>query len=339
MIIDLRRFIAEEKRFWTELQAALDRIEECPDRRMTLDEAKRFHYLYRRASADLAKIATFSADPETRRYLESLVGKAYGEAHETRGTAKRPAPVRWFLQTFPRTFRKHIRAFLLSLAVTLIGFAFGGAAVSLDPDAKPVLMPFSHLQGSPSERVAGEEKTVEDRLKDRKIAGAAWYMTHNTQVSIFTIALGVTFGIGTVIMLFYNGVILGAVALDYVLAGESTFLVAWLSPHGVVEIPAILLAGQAGLVLAGALLGWGRSVSLGTRLRNVSGDLTTLCFGVALLLAWAGLIEAFVSQYHEPVLPYQFKMGFALVEFFLLVLLLAKSGSADEASPSSRRET
>ena len=45
-------------------------------------------------------------------------------------------------------------------------------------------------------------------------------MTHNTKVSILTLALGLTWGVGTLIMLFYNGVILGAVALDYVLAGE-----------------------------------------------------------------------------------------------------------------------
>lgn len=101
MIIDLRRFITEEKPYWTELKAMLDRSEEYPDRRMTLDEAKRFHYLYQRASADLAKLATFSAEPDTHRYLESMVARAYGEVHETRGTSKRPRLGRWFLHTFP----------------------------------------------------------------------------------------------------------------------------------------------------------------------------------------------------------------------------------------------
>ncbi len=331
MIIDLRRFIQEEKPFWTELEGVLDGIEQYPERRMTLDEAKRFHYLYQRTSADLAKIASFSAEPETNRYLESLVARAYGEVHETRGTRARVDPGAWLLRTFPRVFRKHIRAFALSVAITLVGVAFGGVAVLLDPDAKEVLLPFPHLQQSPSERVAQEERTVSDELKGKKISGATWYMTHNTQVSIFTIALGITFGAGTVLMLFYNGVILGAVALDYIQAGQSTFVLAWLSPHGVIEIPAILLAGQAGLVLAAALIGWGRRVSLRERLRLVSGDLMTLCLGVALMLVWAGFIEAFVSQYHEPILPYAFKIGFAMVELVLLVLLLARSGRKGEA--------
>ena len=47
-------------------------------------------------------------------------------------------------------------------------------------------------------------------------------MTHNTKVAILTLALGLTWGVGTLIMLFYNGVILGAVAVDYVMAGEAS---------------------------------------------------------------------------------------------------------------------
>ena len=127
-------------------------------------------------------------------------------------------------------------------------------------------------------------------------------------------------------MLFYNGVILGAVALDYVLAGETPFLLGWLLPHGAIEIPAIILAGQSGLVLAGALIGWGESISLKARLRKISDDLVTLIMGVAVMLIWAGIVEAFFSQYHEPVIPYEAKIGFGVLEIILLVLFLTRSG-------------
>jgi uncharacterized membrane protein SpoIIM required for sporulation len=152
-------------------------------------------------------------------------------------------------------------------------------------------------------------------------------MTHTTKVSILTLALGMTWGVGTSIMLFYNGVILGAVAVDYILAGETKFLLGWLMPHGVIEIPAILIAGQAGLLLAFALIGHGRRTPLRTRLREISGDVTTLIFGAGLMLVWAGFIEAFLSQYHEPVIPYIAKIAFGGVELVLLVLFLAKSGT------------
>ena len=246
MIIDLRKFLETERPAWAELEKTLARLEEEPNWRMDLEQLKHFHYLYERASADLGKMVTFSSEPETRRYLEALVARGYGEIHESREKAHRLRLLHWFFVLFPRTFRRHIRAFCLSLAVTLAGCLFGGMALALDPDAKPVLLPFPHLQGSPAERVAREEKATHDRLAGLKGTFSADLMTHNTQVSIFTLALGATWGVGTILMLFYNGVILGAVSVDYILAGQTKFLIGWLLPHGSFEIPAILIAGQGG---------------------------------------------------------------------------------------------
>ena len=332
MIIDLQKFITEERPFWSELEGVLDRLAKRPELKMTLSQLERFHYLYQRASADLARIKTFSAEPNTRTYLESMVARAFGEIHETRQKPHRLAPLHWFFTTFPQTFRRHIKAFWICVAAMLVGSLFGGFVLVADPDAKPILLPFSHLQGNPSDRVAEEETAKEDRMEGGKSSFSSYLMTHNTKVSIFTMALGMTWGIGTLIMLFYNGVILGAVALDYVLAGETTFLLGWLLPHGVIEIPAIILAGQAGLVLAGALIGWGKPISLKMRLRKISSDLVTLIFGIAIMLTWAGIIEAFFSQYHEPVIPYAVKIGFGGLELMLLVLFLAKSGKRTESS-------
>ena len=52
-----------------------------------------------------------------------------------------------------------------------------------------------------------------------------------------------------------------------------------------------------------------------------------MIIGVALMLVWAGIIEAFFSQYHEPVLPYEIKIGFGVLELILLALFLGKSGA------------
>jgi uncharacterized membrane protein SpoIIM required for sporulation len=141
-----------------------------------------------------------------------------------------------------------------------------------------------------------------------------------------TIALGMTFGFGSVVVLFYNGVILGAVAFDYVHGGQTVFLLGWLLPHGVIEIPAIMVGGQTGLVLAHALIGWGSRISRADRLRAVWRDVVTLAGGLALMLVWAGIVEAFLSQYHEPVIPYGMKISFGLVEAALLTLFLARAG-------------
>ena len=327
MIVDLQRFIANERPFWNELEKMLDRIEAEPDGRMTLAQLQLFHQLYERTAAGLAKITTFSSEPETRRYLENLVARAYAEIHETRGRQRRFRFGQWFFGTLPQTFRTHVRAFYLSLAITIAGCGFGGMAIAFDPDSKPVLLPFSHLQGDPRERVAEEENATRDRLGGAKTTFSAQLMTHNTQVSIVAMAMGMSWGVGTILLLFYNGVILGAVSVDYIHAGETKFLLGWLMPHGVIEIPAILIAGQAGLLLALAMIGRGSRAPLTARLRAISADLVTLICGVGLMLIWAGFIEAFLSQYHEPVIPYEVKIAFGVVELFLLILFYAKAGT------------
>lgn len=84
-------------------------------------------------------------------------------------------------------------------------------------------------------------------------------------------------------------------------------------------------------MLARALIGQGDRDPLRVRMRKISNDLMTLMFGVALMLIWAGVIEAFFSQYHAPVLPYSVKITFGAVELVLLTFFLSRCGRKDQA--------
>jgi uncharacterized membrane protein SpoIIM required for sporulation len=324
MIIDLARFVSSERTYWDELQAVLTKMETEPESRLPLAEIQRLHYLYERCSSDLSRLDTFSTEPQLRAFLESLVSRAYSEIHETRA----PVRIHWkmALLAFPRAFRRHLGAFRLAVGVTLLGCAFGWFALHVDPRNKAILLPFSHLLIPPSERVAEEERAKEDQLKGVKASFAAELMTHNTQVTIMAMALRLTFGAGTLILLFYHGVILGAVATDYIVGGQGIFLAGWLLPHGSIEIPAILLGGQAGFILAGALIGWGDRTPRVQRLRAVAADLVAIVSGAAVMLIWAGTVESFVSQYHQPVIPYGLKIAFGLCELAALSFYLGWVG-------------
>ncbi len=328
MIIDIEKFITEERPYWQELERTLDACQGDDFQRLDLQQVRRLHYLYERVSSDLAKLSTFAAERETRRHLEALVARAYGEIHEAREKPHRFRPLTWLQVTFPCVFRKHSRAFAFSCVVTSVGSLLGGILLVSAPDAKRILLPYHHLLLHPSERVANEEAADpgHDQLRGRKARGAAWYIQHNTKVGLSTMALGATYGIGTFVMLMINGILLGAVCLDYFIAGEGVFLTAWLLPHGSVEITAILIAGQAGFVLGGTLLGLRQRRHLRDRLRAILPDLATLAGGLALFLAWAGIIEAFLSQYHEPVIPYSVKIAFGTVQLLLVVVYLGRSG-------------
>lgn len=326
MILDVEAFVAAERPYWDELDRHLQAMEDDPYRKLGLDDTARIFYLYQRASSDLARAGKFSGDPESRQFLQSLVGRAHAELHETRSGVRHGSFRVYLLQTFPQTFRKHFGAFLLTVLITLFGIGFGAGALHFDPPSKAVLMPFSQLQESPAQRVKREETAKHDRVGPVRGTFSAQLMTHNIQVALFTLALGTTWGIGSIAVLFYNGVTLGAVAMDYIQAGFVPFLFGWLLPHGVIEIPAILVAGQASFVLAGALIGWGDHRPRRTRLRLMSSDLLALAVGAACMLVWAGLVEAFLSQYHEPTIPYAAKIAFGAIEAVLLVCFLALAG-------------
>ena len=327
MILDLRKFIERERPIWDELDNYLRRLENDPAVRPTLVETERLYYLYERTSSALVRINTFAAEPTLVSFLEALVARAYSELSDNRARSKRFRFKTWLLTTFPRTFRQYSRYFLFAVLLTVVGGLFGGAAICFDPQAKSILLgEFPHLLGDPAQRVREEEKSAAPSLEGKHSTFSAYLMTHNARVALAALALGMTWAIGTIILVFYNGVILGAVIADYVRAGQSLFLAGWLLPHGVIEIPAILIASQAGLLLGQALIGWGSGQTIGQRLRQISTPLVTLIAGACLLLIWAGIIESFLSQYHAPVVPYFAKIAFGILELALLMLYLGLSG-------------
>lgn len=326
MILDLDRFIAKERPFWDELAEILRHQAENPSRRSSLEEARRFYYLYQRTSADLVKLKTFAGEVETTRFLERLIAGAYSHLHESGGESVPFRPWRWLTKTFPCTFRRHWLAFVLSIGTFWIGAGFGAAALALNYDLKADFIPpqFGHLYEKPSKRVEREEKKDFDAFQGRH-QFSAQLMTHNTKVTIMTMVTGFFYGIFTFILLFYNGTIIGVVMFDYITDGQSVFLTAWLLPHGSFELPAIFMGGQAGLVIARTMFGWGTNLRLRQRFARIRGDLLTLVAGAGLLLVWAGIVESFLSQYHDPMF-YPWKIGFGAIQLIALALYLTLCG-------------
>ncbi len=325
MIINLVKFIEKETPFWKELEVKIDKLERFPNSKESLDEVKQIYYLYKRSCTDLIKIRNDANDPSLEQYLESMVARAYRIIYDTAPRSIRFKPFYWFFITFPRTLRKHCLAFLLSFLMVFAGAIVGTYVLHVDNNSRKDLLP-QHLHISPEERVEKEENVSTDRLGGKKMTFSSYLMTHNIRVSIFTFSLGITFGIGTVFLLFTNGIMIGAISYDYIVNGQLTFLLGWLLPHGSTEIPSILIAGQAGFVLAAAIIGKKSIHPLKKRLKDVSSDIITLIGGCSVLLIWSGIIESFFSQYHAPIIPYSVKIIFGVAELALLITFLTFSG-------------
>lgn len=319
VILDLDKFILRERPYWEELTEILQRQADQPDRRPPLDEATRLHYLYLRVSSDLVKIKTFAGEVEAVRYLERLVARAYGCLHENRSGRTHFHPWQWLTRTFPSTFRRHWLAFVLAFATFWVGAGVGAAVTVYHPESKSQLLPpqFSHLNEKPSQRVAREEKEEFDVFKDRHTFSAQ-LIANNTRVTVLVMAAGVLWGVFSYVLLFSNGLLIGVVIADYLMDGQGIFLSAWLLPHGSFELPAIFIGGQAGLVIARAMFGWGTNLRMRERLARIRGEVLTLILGAALMLVWAGIVESFLSQYHAPSF-YPWKIGLGSVQLIALL--------------------
>lgn len=301
---------------WQRLADLLQRIEAHGAQSITAAEARETTQLHRAASADLLAELRRDPDARTTEYLRSLVARAHGMLHRGAPPRVLAAVGRFFARDFPETVRRRIRPVLLATLIFLAGSVFGAIALSLDPGTGEVLLVLGNRGLDPRERVRHAEKeSTPAALPDHALGGAHFageLFQNNAKVTFLEFALAATGGIGTALLLFANGAYLGAVALKYLAAGEGLFLVAWIGPHGVLEIPAILLGGGAAFLVAKALFIPGLA-GRSQALRECGRDALTILLGATATLLVAGLIEGTFSQMHEPLVPYPLKIAFAAV--------------------------
>jgi uncharacterized membrane protein SpoIIM required for sporulation len=158
-------------------------------------------------------------------------------------------------------------------------------------------------------------------------------LTNNLSVSFAAFAMGITAGIGTAWMMLFNGLLMGVVAAACFRAGMGVALWSFVAPHGSLELPAIFIAGGAGLVLGSALVAPG-TLPRRDALRLHGATAVRLLLGVIPLLVIAGIIEGFVSP--VPIgAAVKFAIGASLV--VLLLLYLLRAGAADRSSRASAR--
>jgi uncharacterized membrane protein SpoIIM required for sporulation len=153
-------------------------------------------------------------------------------------------------------------------------------------------------------------------------------MTNNISVGFTTFALGITGGIGTIYMMLFNGLLMGVVGMACRAAGMSQQLWSFVAPHGVLEIPAIFIAGGAGLRVAQGLLFPG-VLPRRESLARAGTEAVRLLLGTVPILVVAGVIEAFVSPTNLAV---SLKFSMAAPLFMLLLFYLFRPIGQQPAS-------
>jgi len=156
-------------------------------------------------------------------------------------------------------------------------------------------------------------------------AASSQIMTNNISVSFVAFAYGITAGAGTVLFMVFNGLLMGVVGTACWLNNMSLSLWSFVAPHGVLELPAIFIAGGAGLRIAQGMLFPG-TLSRQDSLAKAGGEAVRLLVGIIPILVVAGLIEGFISP---SFLPWQWKFSLAgavAVIFFSYLFFCARGG-------------
>ncbi|HET9039826.1 MAG TPA: stage II sporulation protein M [Gemmatimonadales bacterium] len=288
------RFAAQKRRRWDEFERLAERAATSGLDSFESRELPDFAARYREVAADLARARTYRADPATQSRLERLAAAGHNALYRDERSTWRQI---WIVlaRECPAAVVEARRYVLLAFLTFMVPAAAGFAVLRERPALAAELLPdvmLRRAEAGQSRKAAGRGY-VDVAPEDRALM-ASGIITNNVRVAIACFAGGVFLGVGSLVLLAYNGLAIGAFAGHFANAGLLDYLLTFILGHGALELFAIWVAGAAGFLL-------GRSVVAPGRLSRsdalvVSGRLAVRMVGAtALLLVVAGLIEGFVS--------------------------------------------
>lgn len=277
--------------------------------------------LYRQTAADLSTLRQDKSGGSYEQFVHQLLRRAhnvvYAGVKPTRG-----ALLHFFTTGFPQVFRRN-RHLIGASTVLFLAAAILGAILTLqDPDF------ITRILGPHMVQTIEKHEMWTDSILSIQPAESSWIMTNNISVSFSMFAGGILAGIGTVWLTFFNGLLIGVIGTACWMNQMSLKLWSFVAPHGVLELPAILIAAGAGLRLAQGLLFPG-FLPRRESVVAAGGEAVRLVLGVVPILVIAGIIEGFVSP--TPLAP-KFKFMIACPLFVLLLTYLFSAQSHDTPS-------
>jgi uncharacterized membrane protein SpoIIM required for sporulation len=308
----LPAFVARKKPSWEQLTHLLDALDA---RKLAAPQLAELDRLYRRAAADLARAQTDYPGTDAHRYLNQLCGRAYGRIY-THRPERLAAVRRFFAVDFPRAVREELAFVAAAAGLMALGVVVGLTTLLLEPDLADLFVPET-LQ-----RYVAEQRLWTDSIALPPSEIATQILTNNLQVTVGAFALGLTGGLGTVLILLNNGLFLGATLGHCFNGGVGKGLLVFMSAHGFVELSCIFICGGAGLVLGHALV-VPRERPRAEVLRERARRAVQLVIGSAPFLAAIGVVEGFISPGHLVPAPLKLVLGASLGLAFWAYLLTA----------------
>ncbi len=287
-------------------------------------ELQELGLLYRQTASDLATVR----EDVTSRQLTSYLNQLLGRCHNLIYLGHKPKVsgiLRFYRDTYPQVFRETLPQTLLAVAIFAFTTILAWVVTVHDP-----AFAYRLLGPRMMETIEQRQMWTESIVTIKPLASSG-IMTNNLSVAFTTFAMGITAGIGTIWMIMLNGLLMGVIGAATWKAGMALQLWSFVAPHGVLELPAIFIAGGAGLEIARGMLFPGM-LPRKSSLAQAGSRAARLLLGTIPMLIVAGLIEGFFSPSGAPV---AMKFGLAAVLFAALLIYLFTTGKAPLAEPTA----
>jgi uncharacterized membrane protein SpoIIM required for sporulation len=314
----LGSFVQKNQSRWTRLEELIHQFRRRSLSKRELDE---LGFLYRKVAGHLAYAQTYFPQHDVTRRLNELTLKAHNLIYGSVKKRRFPKLIRFFARDFPLLFHERIPFFLIAFSLFAVGALLAFFLTLGDPRHASLFLPLGMAENiDPKAGPSGEwnHSVVSSQI-----------MVNNIQVAFLCFAFGALLGVGTVWMLLYNGMLIGALAALFHRAGESYAFWAHIWPHGVTELTAIFIAGGAGLSLAYSLFVPGE-LTRGESFKREGKVTIQLMMGVIPLFVFAALIEGFLTPAPWP--PWT-KYLLALSTLILLFFYFGSAWIRKEATP------
>ncbi|AUC80930.1 stage II sporulation protein M [Lacinutrix sp. Bg11-31] len=249
---------------------------------------------YIQLTNDLAYAQTYYPESKTLSYLNSLASQAHQKIYITKKETSNKIVSFWKYE-FPLFFKQYHKTLLYTFLFFMAAVVIGAVSTLNDDSFVRLILGDAYVNMTIENIEKGEPMAV---YKSSGEIGMFLGITiNNIRVGIFAFAMGILFSVGTIYVLFSNGIMLGAFITFFYNHGvlEKTSTV-WL--HGTIEISVIVIAGCAGLVMGNSFL-FPKTYSRRVSFMKGAKDGLKIMVSTFPFFIIAGFIEGFITRYGD----------------------------------------
>jgi uncharacterized membrane protein SpoIIM required for sporulation len=298
-------FVKQNKEKWIGFETALHN-----NAKINPDDLASY---YIQLTNDLSYAQTYYPDSKTLLYLNSLASQAHQKIYITKKESKNKIISFWKYE-FPLFFRQYHKTLLFTFLFFMAAVLIGVVSTLNDDSFVRLILGDSYVNMTIENIENGEPMAV---YKSGSQLGTFLGITvNNIRVAIIAFAMGVLFSVGTIFILFSNGIMLGAFITFFynygILDKTSTI---WL--HGTIEISVIVIAGCAGLVMGNSFL-FPKTFSRRVSFMKGAKDGLKIVVSTIPFFIIAGFIEGFFTRFGDQM-PKMLAYSIILASFTLIV--------------------